>query len=169
MCIRDSNEVWNEDAIFVDNDPTQVRIDTSQPYKLDGNVFSSGRLTMPGGIPMGTDIRASKRDSKTSDFSFGLKWVLSENTDFSTDLQYIKATTKGLDSTVALGVQAPYIDVAPVSYTHLDVYKRQCSSCSNPSAASTPGRSWCAAVRRETVVRLQQSLLPQMQAQSRCM
>ena len=49
MCIRDSyatafqskyNEVWNEDAIFVDNDPTQVRIDTSQPYKLDGNVFS---------------------------------------------------------------------------------------------------------------------------------
>ena len=106
------NEVWNEDAIFVDNDPTQVRIDTSQPYKLDGNVFSSGRLTMPGGIPMGTDIRASKRDSKTSDFSFGLKWVLSENTDFSTDLQYIKATTEGLDSTVALGVQAPYIDVA---------------------------------------------------------
>ena len=68
------NEVWNEDAIFVDNDPTQVRIDTSQPYELDGDVFVSGRLTQPGGIPMGTDIRASKRDSKTSDFSIGLKW-----------------------------------------------------------------------------------------------
>jgi len=106
------NEVWNEDAIFVDNDPTQVRIDTSQPYELDGNVFVSGRLTQPGGIPMGTDIRASKRDSKTSDFSVGLKWSLSDNTEFSTDMQYIKATTKGLDSTVALGIQMPFIDVA---------------------------------------------------------
>ena len=106
------NEVWNEDAIFVDNDPTQVRIDTSQPYELDGDVFVSGRLTQPGGIPMGTDIRASKRESKTSDFSIGLKWSLSDNTEFSTDMQYIKATTKGLDSTVALGIQMPYIDVA---------------------------------------------------------
>lgn len=107
------DELWNEDAIFVQNDPTQVMIDASQPYQLDnGNVFRSGRLTQPGGVPMGTDIRASHRESKTNDFSFGLNWVVSDNTEFSTSLQFIKATTKSLDSTVALGIDVPYIDVA---------------------------------------------------------
>lgn len=106
------DELWNEDAIFVSNDPLQVAIDPSQPYELDGDVFRSGRLTQPGGVPMGTDIRASHRDSKTTDYSFGLKWEISDNTELSTDLQYIKATTKSLDSTVSLGVNVPYIDVA---------------------------------------------------------
>lgn len=105
-------ELWNEDAIFVSNDPLQVTLDASQPYEMDGDVFRSGRLTQPGGVPMGTDIRASKRKSKTTDFSFGLKWSLSDNTELTTDFQYIKATTKGLDSTVSLGVNVPYIDVA---------------------------------------------------------
>lgn len=106
------DELWNEDAIFVSNDPLAVALDTSQPYQMDGNVFRSGRLIQPGGIPMGTDIRASHRDSKTTDFSLGLKWSLSEATELTTDFQYIKATTKSLDSTVALGVNVPYIDVA---------------------------------------------------------
>ncbi|MBN8260690.1 MAG: TonB-dependent receptor [Xanthomonadales bacterium] len=106
------DELWYEDAIFVQNDPLQVRIDASQPYELEGGVFKSGRLTQNGGVPMGTDIRASHRDSKTTDFSTGLKWVVSENIELSTELQYIKATTKGLDSTVALGVDVPYIDVS---------------------------------------------------------
>ena len=104
-------ELWYEDAIFVGNDPTTVALDTSQPFELDGSVFRSGRLVQPGNIPMGTDIRASHRDSKTTDVSFGLNWSLSDNTQLSTDLQYIKATTKGLDSTVSLGVNVPYIDV----------------------------------------------------------
>ncbi len=104
-------ELWYEDAIFVNNDPTQVSIDASQPYELAGNVFRSGRLTMPNGVPMGTDIRASNRDSKTSDYSVGLKWVFSDRTTFTTDLQYVKADTQKLDSTVALGVDLPYIDV----------------------------------------------------------
>jgi iron complex outermembrane receptor protein len=106
------DELWNEDAIFVQNDPLQVRLDTSQPYELDGNVFRSGRLTQPGGVPMGTDIRASHRDSKTTDYSFGLKWSLNDSNELSTDFQYIKATTKSLDSTVSLGINVPYIDVA---------------------------------------------------------
>ena len=105
------DELWNEDAIFVSNDPLQVALDTSQPYELDGDVFRSGRLTQAGGVPMGTDIRASHRDSKTTDFSLGLKWSLGEGTELTTDFQYIKATTKSLDSTVALGVNVPYIDV----------------------------------------------------------
>ena len=105
------DELWFEDAIFVGNDPTAVAIDTSQPFELDGNVFRSGRLVQPGNIPMGTDIRASHRKSKTTDFAFGLKWALSDSTELSTDMQYIKATTKALDSTVALGINVPYIDV----------------------------------------------------------
>ena len=105
------DELWNEDAIFVSNDPTTVALDASQPYEFDGDVFRSGRLTQSGGIPMGTDIRASHRKSKTTDFSFGTKWTLSDNTELTTDFQYIKATTKGLDSTVSLGVNVPYIDV----------------------------------------------------------
>ncbi len=105
------DELWNEDAIFVSNDPLQVALDASQPYELDGDVFRSGRLTQSGGVPMGTDIRASHRKSTTSDFSVGLKWALSDNTDLSSDLQYIKAKTKSLDSTVSLGLNVPYIDV----------------------------------------------------------
>lgn len=105
------DELWNEDAIFVSNDPLQVALDASQPYELDGDVFRSGRLTQNGGVPMGTDIRASHRKSTTTDFSVGLKWVLSDHTDLSSDLQYIKAKTKSLDSTVSLGLNVPYIDV----------------------------------------------------------
>jgi TonB-dependent receptor len=105
------DELWYEDAIFVGNDPTAVRIDTSQPYELDGGVFRSGRLVQEGDIPMGTDIRASNSKSKTTDFSLGLKWALSERTELTTDLQYVKAETRRLDSTVSLGVNVPYIDV----------------------------------------------------------
>lgn len=104
-------ELWYEDAIFVSNDPTQVMLDASQPYQLDGNVFRFGRLTQPGGVPMGTDIRASNRNSRTTDFSAGLKWDISDNTKLTTEIQYIKAKTKSLDSTVSLGVNVPYIDV----------------------------------------------------------
>src|SRR5690606_16684366 len=105
-------ELWFEDAIFVSNDPTQVALDASQPYALDGNVFRSGRLRSSGDIPMGTDIRASHRQSKTSDYSLGLKWLASERTEVSTELQFIKADTRVLDSTVSLGVNVPYIDIA---------------------------------------------------------
>lgn len=105
------DELWYEDAIFVSNDPLQVALDASQPYELDGNVFRSGRLTQAGGVPMGTDIRASHRESKTTDLSLGLKWQLGDLTRFSTDFQYIKADTRALDSTVSLGVDVPWIDV----------------------------------------------------------
>ncbi len=106
------DELWYEDAIFVSNDPTQVTLDASQPYELEGNVFKSGRLTSASGVPMGTDIRASHRKSKTTDYSMGLKWNLSDATEFSTQFQYIDASTRSLDSTVSLGVNVPYIDVS---------------------------------------------------------
>lgn len=106
------HEVWNEDAIFVSNDPTQVMVDASQPNQVNGGVFQSGRLTQNGGMPMGTDIRASNSHSKTTDFSTGMKWRLGTSTEVSSSLQFVKATTNSLDSTVALGTNVPYIDVA---------------------------------------------------------
>ncbi len=106
------HEVWYEDAIFVGNDPTKVVVDASQPSQANGGVFQSGRLTQDGGVPMGTDIRASNRHSKTTDFSTGLKWLLGTSTEVSSEFQYVKATTTSLDSTVALGTNVPYIDIA---------------------------------------------------------
>jgi TonB-dependent receptor len=105
------HEVWDEDAIFVSNDPTQVVVDASQPSQINGGVFQSGRLTQPGGVPMGTDIRASDSHSKTTDFSTGMKWLIGSSTEATSELQFVKATTNSLDSTVALGTNVPYIDV----------------------------------------------------------
>lgn len=106
------HEVWDEDAIFVSNDPTQVTVDASQPSQVNGGVFQSGRLTQNGGMPMGTDIRASDSHSKTTDFSTGMKWRLGASTAVTSSLQFVKATTNSLDSTVSLGTNVPYIDVA---------------------------------------------------------
>ncbi|MEP6899921.1 MAG: TonB-dependent receptor [Rhodanobacter sp.] len=106
------HEVWNEDAIFVSNDPTQVTVDASQPSQINGGVFQSGRLTQNGGMPMGTDIRASDSHSKTTDFSTGMKWRLGTSTELTSSLQFVRATTNSLDSTVSLGTNVPYIDVA---------------------------------------------------------
>jgi len=106
------HEVWNEDAIFVSNDPTQVAVDASQPSQINGGVFQSGRLTQSGGMPMGTDIRASNSHSKTTDFTTGMKWQLGTGTELTSTVQFVKATTNSLDSTVALGTNVPYIDVA---------------------------------------------------------
>ena len=39
---------------------------------------------------MGTGIRASHRRSRTSDYSFSAKWRMSDRTELSTDLQFIK-------------------------------------------------------------------------------
>jgi iron complex outermembrane recepter protein len=105
------HEVWDEDAIFVSNDPTKVMVDASQPSQINGGVFQSGRLTQDGGMPMGTDIRASDSHSKTTDFSTGLKWLVGSSTQITSELQFVRATTNSLDSTVALGTNVPYIDV----------------------------------------------------------
>lgn len=106
------HEVWDEDAIFVGNDPTQVKVDASQPSQINGDIFQSGRLTQSGGMPMGTDIRASNSTSKTTDFSTGMKWLVGSATEVTSSLQFVKATVNSLDSTVALGTNVPYIDVA---------------------------------------------------------
>lgn len=103
---------WDEDAIFVDNDPYTVVPDADSVYDSRG-VFQHGTLTDPtnGGINMGSDIRFSSRDSVTTDISTGAEWQVNSNWLLTTDLQYVKATTDGLDSTVATGLLAPFIGI----------------------------------------------------------
>lgn len=103
---------WDEDAIFVQNDAYATQPGEGREFIVDdNNVFLSGRLTQPGGIPFGADIRVAKRESVTSDFSGGYKWLPSDQFEFTTDFQYTKATTEGLDATVATGINLPYIDI----------------------------------------------------------
>ena len=127
---------WDEDALFVDNDPYGI-FPTSGPDGADdgdwtydsNNVFQTGTLTGWSwddtngdgvqdtwnniGIPMGSDIRVANRNSVTLDVSQGFEWQIDSNWHFSTDLQYVKATTKGLDSTIGAGVTVPemYVDL----------------------------------------------------------
>src|SRR5262249_25111460 len=60
-----------------------------------------------GGINFGADTRTSDRTSITQDLSWGVKWKASDKWSFSSDLQFIRATTQSFDSTVATGVQMP--------------------------------------------------------------
>lgn len=101
---------WDEDAIFVSNDPYGV-IPAADAVYDENDVFVSGRLTANGGIPMGADVRASTRTSETTDYDLGVKWTPDDNWEFDADLQYTKANTNSLDSTVATGVNVPFIDV----------------------------------------------------------
>jgi TonB-dependent receptor len=125
---------WDEDALFVDNDPYGIFPTTgpngsdSGDWTLDGNgVFQSGTLSgwrfddtngdgaqdtwNQIGIPMGSDVRVSSRNSVTTDFSQGFVWQVNENWQFTTDLQYVEATTEGLDSTIGAGLTVPQMFV----------------------------------------------------------
>jgi iron complex outermembrane receptor protein len=121
---------WDEDALFVDNDPYGI-FPTSSPagadsgdWAFDGaSIFQSGTLSgwrfddtngdgvndtwNEIGIPMGSDVRISNRNSVTTDFSQGFVWNINDNWRFTTDLQYVKATTDGLDSTIGAGITVP--------------------------------------------------------------
>lgn len=110
---RSSYEMrWDEDAIFVDNDAYATQPTAGTSFVLDSNnVFQSGSLSEPNGIPFGADVRVSNRESVTTDFSGGFKWTPSDQLELSTDIQYTKATTDSLDLTLATGINLPYIDI----------------------------------------------------------
>lgn len=133
---------WDENALFVDNDPYNIFSEDgpggppvsatgSGDWEFDDNgVFQRGTLTgwsfddTDGdevqdtwnqiGIPMGSDVRVSSRDSKTTDISLGGKWDIGSNWVINSDLQYVKATTEALDSTIGGGLTMPpmYLDVS---------------------------------------------------------
>ncbi|WP_347329463.1 TonB-dependent receptor [Marinimicrobium locisalis] len=110
---------WDEDAIFVDNDPWAIQLSEDSQFNEDG-VFQSGTLSnseppawspQTPGIPFGADIRVSTRNSVTTDYAAGWKWNPSNRWEFSTEFQYTDSTTDTLDSTVATGISLESLTV----------------------------------------------------------
>lgn len=110
---------WDEDAIFVSNNPWSTNPSADSTYSSN-RVFQKGRFTnseppswdpqVPG-IPFGADIRLSTRNSTTTDYSGGFKWVPHDKLEFNTELQYTESSTNALDNTVATGINLNYLDV----------------------------------------------------------
>ena len=99
---------WDENALFAQTNPWNIVIGSDAKYDAN-NVFVSGTLTQPadGGVNFGADTRYMKRNSKTRDLGWNLKWRANDKWSFSTDLQIVKSDTKGFDSTVATGLLMP--------------------------------------------------------------
>src|SRR5690606_14334905 len=105
-------ERWDESSIFVDNWPFDIIPAAGTDFEYENSIFRRGRLaSVTGGIPLGAAERFQDRDSDTTDVSYNVAWRAGERWLLSLDLQYVKATTESLDSTVASGVQVDYLDV----------------------------------------------------------
>lgn len=107
--VSDYDMKWNEDAIFVGNDPYAVQASADSVFGED-NVLETGRLYQDGGIPMGSDVRVSKQNAKTEDFALRYRWT-SDKWSVEASVQRVESTSVGLDSTVATEIRVPYIDV----------------------------------------------------------
>ena len=101
---------WDEDAIFVDNDPLSIVASANSVFGADG-VLETGRLSDSGsGISMGADVRVATQEAQTEDFSLEYTFY-NDSFEFSASAQYVKSDSSGFDSTVATQVLVPYIDV----------------------------------------------------------
>jgi iron complex outermembrane receptor protein len=100
---------WDEDAIFVSNDITQIEASADSIYDSNG-VMQKGRLSETAGIAMGSDIRVSTQNANTTDISLEYKYY-NDNSAFNFSLQRVEASSKGIDSTVAVATRVPYIDI----------------------------------------------------------
>jgi iron complex outermembrane receptor protein len=99
---------WVENALFAQSNPYGITVDEGATWGKNGNLVKGTiRAEADGGINFGADTRLMTRESATQDIGWNLKWKASDQWSFSTDLQYIRATTRSFDSTVATGVQMP--------------------------------------------------------------
>lgn len=97
---------WMENALFAQSNAYNITVDEGATWGPNGNlVRGTIRAPADGGINFGADTRVMTRESATQDLGWNLKWKASEQWSFSTDLQYIRATTSSFDSTVATGVR----------------------------------------------------------------
>ncbi|RZJ08186.1 MAG: TonB-dependent receptor [Rubrivivax sp.] len=99
---------WDENALFAQTNPWNIVLGSDAKFNSN-NVFVSGTLTSPadGGVNFGADTRYMKRDSKTRDLGWNVSWKVNDRLTLSSDLQLVKSTTNGFDSTVATGLLMP--------------------------------------------------------------
>lgn len=99
---------WVENALFAQSNAYNITVDDGATWGPNGNLIKGTmRADADNGINFGADTRLMTRESATQDLGWNLKWKASDKWSFSTDLQYIRATTSSFDSTVATGVQMP--------------------------------------------------------------
>jgi len=99
---------WDEQALFAASNPYNIGIRPGATYSPTG-AFVTGTMfdRVDPGINFGDDTRIANRKSDTTDISWNVSWRANDRWSFTSDLQRIKARTRGLDSTVATGVQMP--------------------------------------------------------------
>ena len=99
---------WDEAAIF-SQEGTPYNIQVANGTYDDEGALLTGTLSDPaaGGINFGDDTRTSTRESDTTDVSWKTTWHASDKLTFTSDLQYVRATTHSFDSTVATGLLLP--------------------------------------------------------------
>ena len=95
---------WDEQALFAQTDPYKIRV-TNGKFN-DQGAFVSGTLSNADNslLNFNDDTRSAFRNSKTEDYAWRVNWKANDRWSFTSDLQYVKASTNSLDSTVATGV-----------------------------------------------------------------
>jgi TonB-dependent receptor len=102
---------WDENAVFSTvGAPFDLTVDPGAEFDARG-VLIRGTLRAPNeldngapfGIPIGTNARDSNRVSETRDLSWILDWKVNDRWALHTELQGVRAKTRGLDSHVAIG------------------------------------------------------------------
>ncbi|CAN7250954.1 TonB-dependent receptor [Pseudoduganella sp. LjRoot289] len=93
-----------ENALFQSTNPTAIRLDPGATFD-EKDALLSGTMRAPSelGVGFGTDARGTGRRASTRDLAWNLTWRASDQWQFRTDLQHIRATTEGYDNTVGLG------------------------------------------------------------------
>ncbi len=98
---------WDESAIFAQSDPYKLQVANGEFGKNGQLLYGTLSNSDGSGINFGADTRSAYRNSETQDLAWKLNWRANDQWSFSSDLQYIRATTNSFDSTVATGVQMP--------------------------------------------------------------
>ena len=108
------DEGWSERVLlpsFGDGDPHRMEVTNAQ-YDSNG-VFQSGTMNLRDtsgnrtGLPFAAERRVSERNSSTTDVNLNVQWRVAPMWTVRTDLQQVKASTRGFDSTVADGFMLP--------------------------------------------------------------
>ncbi len=102
----DYHMTWSERALQSQHFTAYDIAVANGTYNSNG-AFTSGVLSddAHGGINFNADRRVADRDSSTTDIAFNLQWRVSPQLSIRTDVQTIKAKTKGFDSDVSTGLQ----------------------------------------------------------------
>lgn len=104
---------WDEHAIFAQTNAYNIVPAPGTQFTYDDRgVFLSGTETDPnpadgGGMPFNDDVRSADQKSKTTDIAGTVTWRPNERLTLKADVQHVRATLSGLDSTVATGVILP--------------------------------------------------------------